>query len=64
MDVYKLIFPPIKEPVVNYFSNYPDALRKAKEICESHHVNVEVVRVLGHFTNEPRWISNGVPGHE
>ena len=64
MEVYKLIFPPINEHVVNHFSTYPEAVQKAREICESHHIGVEVVRVIGAFKIEARWISNGVPGHE
>jgi len=55
--------PEVMEPRTFKFSVYADAVEEAGRLCREHHTNARVLRVIGYYVSEPRWISNGVPGH-
>ena len=43
------------------FENLELAKKEAKRLCETRNKNVQVVRVIGFYTQDIRWIDNGVP---
>lgn len=54
----------IKEPRIFRFTFASEAMAEAERLCKTHKVPVRVVRVIGTFVPESRWISNGVPGYQ
>ena len=51
----------IPGPINTGFADIVTAQAAAEAICRDHNCNVRVCRVLGFYTNEVRWIDNGVP---
>ena len=62
MEIYEVLCDGVNEPRVFRFSSLNAAMEEAERVCRTFHIDVRVVRVIGAFTPDARWISNGVPG--
>jgi hypothetical protein len=56
--------PEVGGPRVVTFNNFSDAMREAERLSRDYTVTSKVVRVLGRWISDTRWVSNGVPGNE
>ena len=65
MEVYEVLGDGIQEVRRFRFEGehaLSEATTEAKRLCDQYHVKVRVVRVIGFYSPESRWISYGVPG--
>jgi len=63
MEVYEIICDrQITAAFLCRFDTFDEASDAAKKMCLEHKCSVRVVRVIGTYSIEPTWSSNGVPG--
>ena len=63
MEVYEVLCDGVNEARCFRFTSINEAMKEAERVCRTFKVDVRVVRVVGTFVPESRWISNGVPGY-
>lgn len=65
MEEYEVHCSPEPETArVFAFANYRDAKTEAERLCREYRVSVKIVRIIGRWVSDPRWISYGVPGYD
>lgn len=62
MEVYEVLCDGVNEVRQFRFSVLAEAMAEAERICKRFSSEARVVRVIGTYVPECRWISNGVPG--
>ena len=63
MEVYEVLCDGVTEARCFRCTSIDAAMKEAERVCRTFKVDVRVVRVVGTFIPDSRWISNGVPGY-
>lgn len=57
MEVYEVLCEGVAEARVFRFANLDDAIREAQRLCDKFKTTVRVVKVIGMYVPESRWVS-------